>query len=393
MSEPPLHPIEEEALRRVRANLMAAVHQHERAGRRQPRQPRRLALVGVGLAGALAAGVTAYVVADPGDHDAQVDTVGDDSQPTVVIRTTTTVDRPAPTTTTTSEAPPPPAPTDFVAVTLDGRLVVVDAEMGTELRELARLADPTKSTDDQEIAPNTITGVTVDRTNGVVYYESCCEPAAGDVRSVPLEGGEPTPITNMSWPSLSGDGTKLVGFSTQMLWLYDVASRKLLAEAEETQLFGVHTSISGDGSTIAYERGFSDDAGPHSEVVVVDTASLAPSPADQDARREVVANQRVLRDPEGIGWMHPVINRDGNVVVAQQCCFGPQLLRGTGFARVVDPATGEVVGSFSYGGRVVDQQYDASGSWLIVTLEDGRVVWFGGGGSGELATGYLAAAW
>jgi hypothetical protein len=392
MSEPPLHPIEEEALRRVRANLLAAVHQHERAGRRQPRHPRRLALVGVGLAGALAAGVTAYVVADPGAHDAHVDTVGDDSQPTVVIRTTTTVDHPA-TTTTTSEAPPPPAPTDFVAVTLDGRLVVVDAESGTELRELARLADPTKSTDDHEIAPNTITGVTVDRSKGVVYYESCCEPAAGDVRSVPLEGGEPTPITNMSWPSLSGNGSKLAGFSTQMLWLYDTGSRQLVAEAEETGFFGVHTAISSDGSTIAYERPLHDDAGWNSEIVVVDTASLALSPTDQDARRAALASQRVLRDPEGIGWMHPVVNRDGNVVVAQQCCYGPQLLRGTGFARVVDPATGEVVGSFSYGGRVVDQQYDASGSWLIVTLEDGRVVWFGGGRSGELATGYLAAAW
>lgn len=40
-----------------------------------------------------------------------------------------------------------------------------------------------------------------------------------------------------------------------------------------------------------------------------------------------------------------------------------------------------------------DQDYDASGTWLLVTLNDGQVMWYGGGTSAAVATGYVAASW
>ena len=65
----------------------------------------------------------------------------------------------------------------------------------------------------------------------------------------------------------------------------------------------------------------------------------------------------------------------------------------TATARVLDPTTGALVTTFSYGGRVVDQAYDATHTWLLVTMDDGTVRWFGGGQQGDLGTGYTAAAW
>jgi len=32
-------------------------------------------------------------------------------------------------------------------------------------------------------------------------------------------------------------------------------------------------------------------------------------------------------------------------------------------------------------------------TWLLVTMDDGRVRWFGGGEQGDLGTGYTAADW
>jgi outer membrane protein assembly factor BamB len=383
MSDPPIHPLEEEALRRVRANLLGAIRRHERA----PHRPsRRLAVAGVGAAGALAAGAGAYVALDRPPHDAQVDTVRGDPPPSTLIVTSTVPTRPATTTTTTPA--PGPRPTDFVAVTNDGRLVVVDAATGTEIRQLAHRADPRQSTS-AEGAPNVISGVTVDRGHGVVYYETCCEPAVGSVYSVPLAGGESTHVTYLSWPALSGDGSTLVGLAAGRVRAFGTATSEWRSGYDlSPNVF--HTTVSPDGSVVAYERG------NPGELVVVDVADLVADLADgggDEAQRDALANARTWRDPDGIGWMHPAFDREGRVVVAQQCCYGPEAGVGPRRAHVVDPATGEVVDSFDYPAPVVDQEYDASGTWLLVTLADGQIQWFGDGESGTLGAAYLAADW
>jgi hypothetical protein len=63
---------------------------------------------------------------------------------------------------------------------------------------------------------------------------------------------------------------------------------------------------------------------------------------------------------------------------------------------VVGAATGDVVDEVGYDGSVVDQSIDASGSYLLVTYADGRVVWrtTDGTSSGSLAEGgYISADW
>jgi hypothetical protein len=394
MSDPQLDPLEEEALRRVRSNLLQAIRRHERA----PARRRRTAMYAVGVGGAFAASVGAYVVLDHDPDESSVDTFYDSST------STTRAPRPvAPPTSvvqaTTSTVAPAERPTDFVGVTVDGRLVVVDAATGAEARELARRNDPRRPSG--EGGPNVISGVAVDRIRRVVYYETCCEPAIGSVWSVPLDGGESTPVHYFSWPSLSADGTSMVGLAADRIVLTDLRGGASLNAPSRVALDSsvaiFHAALSADGGRIAYERTATDvDDTMTSEVVVVQASSLIAPDSDDNAQRAAMSDARVLRDPEGIGFMHPVVRRDGMVLVVQQCCYGTapaDVADGPRKARVVDPGTGELVGSFEYPGAVVDQQYDASGTWLIVTLADGRVIWLGGDGRGDLASGFTAAAW
>jgi hypothetical protein len=281
-------------------------------------------------------------------------------------------------------------------VTTDGRLVVVDVATGSELRELARRPGTLADRASGEDAPAAITAVSIDRANGVVYYETCCEPAVGTVWSVPFEGGASTRVADMSSPSVDGSGASVLGLAADTVKLHDVSTHtERLTRDPFVGIF--HSSISPDGALIAYERapGLATDD-PRSNLVVVPSTDLDATAVDPSPS----AGAHEWRDPDGIGWMHPAINRDGNVVVVQQCCAvapfgGPQLYsEGSVAARVVNPLTGEIVGSFSYPAAVLDQAYDRSGSWLLVTLVDGRVWWYGGGERNELrATGYVAADW
>ena len=80
------------------------------------------------------------------------------------------------------------------------------------------------------------------------------------------------------------------------------------------------------------------------------------------------------------------------LVVAEECCASP-VAHGPDLGRVVDPVSGAVVGSFDYPGVVLDQEYDATGTWLIATLVNGGLAWFGGGQSGTIPGKWIAADW
>jgi hypothetical protein len=52
--------------------------------------------------------------------------------------------------------------------------------------------------------------------------------------------------------------------------------------------------------------------------------------------------------------------------------------RGAGTRRtgiVADSSTGAILEEFQYFGDVIDQNFDATGSWLVITLADGTVEW------------------
>src|SRR3546814_18136695 len=82
---------------------------------------------------------------------------------------------------TTGTVPPPgaghPAPEHVLAVTEDGRLVLLRTADGAEVSELADLGSG-EATEDNP-APPPITGVAVRPGTSEVSVEPCCEPAAG----------------------------------------------------------------------------------------------------------------------------------------------------------------------------------------------------------------------
>ena len=106
-------------------------------------------------------------------------------------------------------APLATAPTAIVAVTVDGRLVVLDAATGAELRQLADLGDP-RGGGAEGPGPNHVTTVSVTPDGSTAYFDSCCEPAAGMIFSVPTDGSRPPePLTNGLGPAVSPDGRSL----------------------------------------------------------------------------------------------------------------------------------------------------------------------------------------
>jgi hypothetical protein len=42
---------------------------------------------------------------------------------------------------------------------------------------------------------------------------------------------------------------------------------------------------------------------------------------------------------------------------------------------VADSSTGAIIEEFQYSRDVIDQNFDATGSWLVITLADGTVEW------------------
>ncbi len=87
-----------------------------------------------------------------------------------------------------------------MAVTVDGRLVVLDAATGAELRQLADLGDP-RGGGAEGPGPNHVTTVSVTPDGSTAYFDSCCEPAAGLIFAVPTDGSrEPEPLTPRTRP-------------------------------------------------------------------------------------------------------------------------------------------------------------------------------------------------
>jgi hypothetical protein len=135
-----------------------------------------------------------------------------------------------------------------------------------------------------------------------------------------------------------------------------------------------------DGSLVAFVGA---DAGGEVVLAVFDAAAV-------DLREAA----ELARGPgDGVHPAFPVVDGRGRVwyVLVDESSQVPTAAGGlvpeTVGGRVVDAATGEVVDQFGYDGSVVDQSFDASGSYLIVTHADGRVVWrtVDGAGSGTLA--------
>lgn len=245
--------------------------------------------------------------------------------------------------------------------------MVKDASTGTVLEELAVFSDPAHLPEGP--GPNRATDVAFALDRRAVYFSEGPEPACGKVSEVAAvtgvvpesrgDGNHVTPGPNGHYATSGGCGVRIRKGSAVLASV----------ETPPGTLFG-DAAWSADGRWIAVER---RDGTDPALIVLFDLGSGGMSE---------------IRDPAGMGYRLPAFRNDGRLVVVQQRGHD-----GPAAAKVLDVEDGAVVGEFSYGGAVGDQSYDAAHTWLLVTMADGRLRWFGGGDQGDLGSGYIAADW
>jgi hypothetical protein len=249
------------------------------------------------------------------------------------------------------EAPQPP-PESIVAVTDDGRLVVLRTSDGAEVSELADLGSGEASEDDP--APVSITGVALRPGTTEVYFETCCEPAAGQIFKVDLAtpGAEPVSVALGYGMDISGDGRRIAFVSGPVVTVTELDTGEIVrtAESGDGSHEWVQAALNQDGSVLAIERALERD----------------------DAGQIVRSDARTTSLVDGAYEEHDV----------DQGRFMPLFVGGTSLASAPGP-----------GERLKDANLDESGGWILVVTEGGRLV---ARGEGErlIADGpFLAADW
>ncbi len=248
---------------------------------------------------------------------------------------------------------PAPAPDAVLAVTEDGRLVVLRTSDGVELTELADMGTGEASEDDP--APTSITGVAVRPGTSEVYFETCCEPAAGQIFRVDLTapGAEPISVAYGYGIDISADGRRLAYVSGPVVSVLDLDSGQVVHTAESGD--GTHdwvqAALDHDGSILAIERALER----------ADDGAVLRS----DARTTALADGTYEEHDATEGRFIPLFVGDGSLASA--------------------PAPGE---------RLRDANIDETGTWILVVTDDGRLLARGGDGERVIAEGpFVAADW
>jgi hypothetical protein len=397
---------------------------------RRRRSAALLSTAAVVVAVLVAAGVA--VVDDGGDGGDAGDISVDTTPPTDPASTTPTSAAPAPTTSSPAETlpstsphdvsdqttpipggtvedepfyatdawplpdPRPGPPEQLVAITEDGRLVVVDTATGAEVRELARRDDPRAplAADEPVAGRTTIDGLDVPPGGGLVWFSTCCEPISGAPYRVPLDGSAPDERAGGGGyaPDYGASARYVANVTPVGIDIDDpVGDFGLTWWAPDGIAGGLRrVAWSLDGQTVAITYG------QEGRLALLDVTRFQGAEAS-----DVIAfdHQEPVVLP-GDGWALPSFARDGSLVVAQQT--------DAGWAHVaIDVATflttGELVTSdlfqADHEGIPVSQDHDATGEWLVVVEADddgvdGGIHWFGPDGrTGRVPGSYRAAAW
>lgn len=327
---------------------MAALRR--RAGRRRTRRMAAGAIASLVL-------VAGVVFAWPaGDDTTRVEIVDDPpatGPPSPPVEPTTT----DPTTTTTSpgdpsgfgdiELPPPRTqpPAQFVAVTDDGRLVVVESATGREIRQLAAAGDPTAEPPGEGPGPNVIDRVALSPDGATVWYSECCEPAGGSLFRVPVDGSALPTQVGLGWdPAQPADSRWVAAVDPPGVLVVDTEGGPNRVWRNDANA-GEHQEVAWalDGAHLAVRTGMPGEG----DLLVVDPNHLAT-----DAAAPLLTFEGPLR--------LPTFSRDGRILVARR-------IDGTWSPRQLDPGTGEErPAPFEYDLPPIDQDFDPTGEWLIV---------------------------
>lgn len=253
----------------------------------------------------------------------------------------------APQTSSTTAAPG--LPSEAVAVTTGGELVIVD-------------------TTTNEMTPVGVVSTTnvLDRNPSdpeEIWFSLCCEPAEGLLRSTRLGGHDVVDRGLGLDPAIDPSGTRLALASTQGLRVVDLGTGEEVLHDQEAA-GGIAAPTWVDDDTIAYQR--IDDGTWDLGILQVDGP---PAPVHVIGCSAEVAAQ-----------IAPVMTSDG-VLVSDACSATPPAEATPSVPRVFDPETGDerTPPPIVYEGEVVAQ--DERSGWLLVTYADGRLL------AHELATG------
>ena len=206
----------------------------------------------------LAVAALAVLVACGDDDDSSVDASDD---------TTTTTTLTEQTTTTTTPAPTGERPTQAVAVTPQGHVVVLDTATGDVIRDLGGYDDPTDpAVAEREGGPYSITRVALHPNGRDVYLETCCEPAAGSIVRVPIDGSDPIeggnlePVAYGYGIDISADGQWLASVNEQGVTLTNLDTGDQIVSGESASPSDlVRAAVNHDGTEVTVERALEYD--------------------------------------------------------------------------------------------------------------------------------------
>lgn len=234
----------------------------------------------------------------------------------------------------------------------------------------------------------------------LTYVETCCEPAAGAVYAVDstgqMGGGGPgyfpAPSPDGRWLASTSQAMRLDMFNLvergrSFAFEHPLDGRVPIPDTDPIALSNLTWSLDATRLVFNYHTGTAVPS-----LLVVDPFT-ATSLADATVLFE--GGTTLGEEETAPAWYLPAFT-DLGLLVAESEMHAPFDVRATVRGVIIDPITGEEVATIAYQpGRVVDQDTDPSGRYLIYVLDDGSVHWLSTDGErGVLAEeGFSSASW